>query len=71
MKIVIKNVTGDEQNEWCLYELSHYAGIKVGNIIEHGKFDPQNNSVSFSIGEVDCVAWIGETCEIIEENAGK
>lgn len=65
MKVLIKNVTGSAANEGLLWELSKYAGVKEGRVIEDGILNKKNNSVSFSIGCVDCIAWVGQTCEII------
>ncbi len=62
--IRIKNVTGSESNEWLLLELSR-AGIKRGNEVT-GRYNPISGSVQFSLGTADCVAWVGETCEIID-----
>lgn len=63
MKIKIKNVTESAANDGLLWELHKYAGIKEGDVIQNAKYNSSNNSVSFSIGTVDCVAWLGETCE--------
>lgn len=71
MDVRIKNVTGTEYNDWCLWELKKYAGIKSGDIIENVKFNPKNRSVEFSVGATECVAWIDETCEIIERNGNR
>ena len=68
MKVIIKNVTRTDFNDWCLWELKKDAGIKEGDIIEDGSYNPNNKSIHFSRGCVDCVAWVGETCEILEEN---
>lgn len=68
MKVLIKNVTGSEFNDWCLWELSKDAGIKEGDIIEDGIYNPKTKAFDFSRGGVDCVAWVGETCEILEED---
>lgn len=67
VKICIKNVTGKEDNYWLISELSKYAGIKEGHIIENAIFDSRNNCCSFTIGTCECVAWVGHTCEIIQE----
>lgn len=60
----IKNVTGSESNEWLLLELSR-AGIKRGDEVR-GQYNSISGSVQFSNGTAECVAWIGETCEIIK-----
>ena len=62
--IRIKNVTGSESNEWLLLDLSR-AGIKRG-VEVRGQYNPISGSVQFSNGTADCVAWVGETCEIID-----
>ena len=62
--IRIKNVTGSESNEWFLLELSS-AGIKRGVEVRQ-QYTPISGSVQFSNGTADCVAWVGETCEIID-----
>ena len=62
--IRIKNVTGSESNEWLLLELSR-PGIKRG-VEVRGQYNPISGSVQFSNGTADCVAWVGETCEIID-----
>ena len=67
MKVIIKNVTGTDFNDWCLWELKKDAGIKEGDIIEDGSYNPNNKSIHFSRGCVDCVAGVGETCEIIND----
>lgn len=67
MKIRIKNGTGSTANEWLLWELRKEAGVKEGDIIENGEFNPKNKAVEFTIGVIDCVAWLGQTCEEVKE----
>lgn len=67
VKIIIKNVTGSVSNECCLDELQR-VGVYEGTIIEDGFYNPVNKSVQFSKGCENCVAWVGETCEIVENN---
>lgn len=69
VKIIIKNVTGSIRNECCLDELQR-VGVYVGDIIEDGLYSPHNKSVQFSIGCENCVAWVGETCEIVGDDEG-
>ena len=64
MKIRIKNVTGSEENQWCLIELSR-AGFPEGSIIKNANFDERNKSFKWSRGNTDCVAYLGETCEAV------
>lgn len=63
-KIMLVNVTGSATNEWCLFELKK-AGFPQGSIIIDPYFDERNNSFTWSSGTNDCVAYLGETCEII------
>jgi len=65
MKIKIKNVTGDEFNKWCIFELKR-AGFPEGSIIYNAIFKETNNSFHWSSGTDDCVAYLGETCEKVE-----
>lgn len=69
MKIRIKNVTGSISNEGLLWELKSDAGVQPGDIIEDGRYNPNNNSVEFSRHSVNCVAWLGETCEKVEQES--
>lgn len=66
MKIRIKDVTGTTANFWLIYELQR-AGFPEGTIVEDATYRPLSNSCEWSSGLFDCVAWIGETCEIIED----
>lgn len=46
----------------CIGELAR-EGVKEGDIIE-GIFHPENNAIDIVSGNgVDCVAWLGITCE--------
>ncbi len=65
VKILIKNVTGDPDNDRCIDELSK-SGAGVGSI-QDGIYFESNNSVQFEIGSRNCTAWVGETCEIIKK----
>lgn len=67
MRVRIKNVTGSVANEWLLWELKKEAKVKEGDIIENGNYNPINKSVDFSIGTIECVAWLGQTCEEVIE----
>jgi hypothetical protein len=68
VKVVIKDITGD--NGGLIWELSR-AGVKVGDIVE-GRYLPNIKAVEFTNGIEDCVAWVGETCELItDEQNGK
>lgn len=61
--VIVKNVTGSQENEWLLHELNR-AGVKLGTKIE-GHFNPLSGSVQFESRCNNCVAWLGETCEEI------
>lgn len=66
VKAVIKNVTGDSFNDACIRELNR-SGVPVGAIIS-GLYSPQNKAIDFKAPNGDdAVAWVGSTCEIIEE----
>ena len=67
MKVQIKNVTGSYSNSWLLFELSKYANVQEGDIIEDVNYNSTNNSVQFSIGDNNCVAFPGQTCIILED----
>lgn len=66
MKIKIKNMTGSSENDGLIWEIGRHTGIKEGDVIE-GYYNSKNNSVSFSKGAVDCIAWLGETCEEVKQ----
>lgn len=63
VKVVIKDVTGE--NGGIIWELNR-AGVKVGDIVE-GQYIPNINAVEFTNGIENCVAWVGETCELITD----
>lgn len=65
--VKIKNCTpGDRFNECCLTELRH-AGVPQGTLVA-GLYNPINRAVEFRSPQGDdCVAWVGSTCEIVEE----
>ena len=65
MDIKIKNVTGNPSNDWCILELKR-AGFPEGSIINNAIFKETNNSFNWSSGTDDCVAYLGETCEIVD-----
>jgi hypothetical protein len=60
MNIIIKNVTGDHAG--LIWELSR-AGAPEGTVIRNVIASP-NNAVYFTVDGNECVAWIGDTCEI-------
>jgi len=64
MDIIIKNITGDPSNDWCILELKK-AGYPEGSIVRNVNYDHKNKSCSWSSGTNHCVAWLGETCEIV------
>ena len=64
MNIIIKNVTGDPFNDWCIWELKR-AGYPEGSIVRNVKHDQENESCTWSSGADHCVAWLGQTCETI------
>lgn len=66
MRVIIKNVTGGERNACCLDELQR-VGVYEGDVVE-GIYSQMNKSVHFRVDGNDCVAWVGETCEIVEGN---
>jgi len=61
MDIIIKNVTGDPFNDWCIFELKG-AGFPEGSIVRNVYYDSNNNSCIWSSGTNHCVGWLGETC---------
>ena len=61
MDIMIRNVTGDASNDWCIFELKR-AGFPAGSVVKNVKFDPKNKSCIWSTSTDDCIAWVGETC---------
>jgi hypothetical protein len=61
MTIRIKNITGARSNEWPILELQR-EGYPEGSIIENVRYTPGNNACYWN----NCVAWVGETCEIIK-----
>jgi hypothetical protein len=63
MTIRIKNVTGTRANACAIHELRR-EGYPEGTIVEDVKFTPGNQACYWR----NCVAWAGETCEIIEPN---
>lgn len=68
--IRIKNITGSEKNNGLLSELSKDANIKEGDIIEDVSYNPNNGACEFerfNVIKINCVAWVGQTCEIIDE----
>jgi hypothetical protein len=60
MTIRIKNITGTRSNDGCIWELAR-EGYPEGAIIEDVKFTKSNNACYWD----NCVAYVGETCEII------
>lgn len=65
VKIIIKDVEKSGFSASSLNELSR-VGVKVGQIIEGRRF-PESTGVDFTVGCSDCVAWIGCTCEIVND----
>ena len=61
MDIIIKNVTGDTFNDWCIFELKR-AGFPEGSIVRNVYYDGNNNSCKWSSGNDEFVGWLGETC---------
>jgi hypothetical protein len=62
MDIVIKNVTGEPDNDWYILELKK-CGFPEGKIVYDTVYDPRNNSCHWSSGTDHCVAYLGQTCE--------
>ena len=63
---VIKNITGDDFVRCCINELSR-SGVPVGTIIS-GTYNRVNGAIDFKAPNGDdCVAWVGSTCEIVED----
>ena len=65
VEIIIKNVTGHPENDNCIAELSR-AGAPRNSIVS-GVYNENNNSVSFTKGQYDCIAYVGQTCEIVNK----
>jgi hypothetical protein len=63
MKIMIKNVDGTQASEWCIPELKR-EGHPKGSIIKNARYNESNNSFTWD----NCVAWLNETCIVIENN---
>ena len=63
MDIIIKNVTGDPSNDWCILELKR-AGFPAGSVIKNVKYESINKTCYWSSGSENCVAWVGETCVV-------
>ena len=61
MDIIIKNVTGDTFNDWCILELKR-AGYPEGSIVHNVNYNRKNKSCTWSSGTDHCVAWLGQTC---------
>ena len=59
-KIRIKNVDRTPESAGCILELKR-AGFPEGSIIHGAKYNPENNSYRWQ----DCVAYVGQTCEVI------
>ncbi len=65
--IEICNCSDDPLNEWLLFELSKYGGVKSGDIIHNVNYNPVNKACEFTRNNSHCVAWEGETCKIISK----
>jgi hypothetical protein len=65
VKIVIKNVDGSQQSDNCIAELSRAGAPK--DSVQIGTYSEINKSVQFQKGLYDCVAYAGQTCEIINQ----
>jgi hypothetical protein len=61
MTIRIKNVTGARSNDCAIFELKR-EGYPEGSIIENVCYTKSNHACHWE----NCVAWVGETCEIIK-----
>jgi len=61
MDIIIKNVTGDPENDGLILELSK-AGFPAGSIVYDTVYNRRNKSCSWSSGTDDCIAYLGHTC---------
>ncbi|MDH6358962.1 hypothetical protein [Parabacteroides sp. PF5-9] len=70
MKIQIKNVGNSVFSNSAISELSR-SGFPEGTIVENVTFTPSNNACYWSNGDEDCVAYVGETCIIIEDEKPK
>lgn len=64
VRIRIGNITNNTRNDGLLWELKKDADINPGDELTALYF-PLNNSCHFDIHQVHCVAWVGQTCEII------
>jgi hypothetical protein len=60
MTIRIKNITGTCANACAIAELKR-EGYPEGGIIEDVYYTPGNQACYWG----NCVAWVGETCEIL------
>ena len=70
VNIRIKNITGSKKNFGLLFELSKDANLKEGDIIEDVSYNPNNGACEFecfNVIKINCVAWVGQTCEIIDD----
>jgi hypothetical protein len=64
MNIIIKNVTGEPVNDGLILELSK-VGFPAGSKVSHVYYFEPNHTCYWSSGTDDCIAYPGETCEIL------
>jgi len=70
MNILIKNVTGEPVNDGLILELSR-AGFPSGSVVRGVAFSEANNSCYWSRGNDYCIAYLGETCQVLPLGAKK
>ncbi|MDR0694696.1 MAG: hypothetical protein LBF81_05305 [Prevotellaceae bacterium] len=64
MTILIKNITNTRSNACAIAELER-EGYPEGSVIEDARYTPSNNACYWN----NCVAYIGETCEVLNPNS--
>jgi hypothetical protein len=68
--IIIKNVTGTNDNDWKIWELQR-ASFPEGSIVKDVEPNKSGTSFSWSSSGYNCVAFLGQTCELYEPKTEK
>ena len=63
MDIIIKNVTGEPYNDWCIFELKR-AGFPEGSVVRKVQYNSKSKSCQWISGTDYCIAWVGQTCMV-------